>query len=143
MRDHSEQELRRKLAAPSPLRRGDDEEPVNPEDIERVVVLCLEQHWLDDTRFALRYVESRARKGYGPQRIAQELQHKGITRDGVAQAMAECEVDWESLALEQAQRRFGDPLPKSYPEKAKVQRFLLYRGFYMEDIQSVYRNFSD
>jgi regulatory protein len=143
MRDHSEQELRRKLAAPSPVRRGNAEEPADPQDIERVVTLCLENHWLDDARFAQRYVESRARKGYGPQRIAQELHQKGITRDGASQALAECEVDWESLAREQAQRRFGEPLPKSYPEKAKVQRFLLQRGFYMEDIQAVYRNFSD
>ncbi len=143
MRDHSEQELRRKLANPSPVRRGSNDAPADPDDINRIVALCLENHWLDDARFAQRYVESRARKGYGPQRIAQELHQKGITREGASCALAECGVDWESLALEQAQRRFGEPLPQSYPEKAKVQRFLLQRGFYMDDIQGVYRNFSD
>ncbi|MTD37082.1 recombination regulator RecX [Erwinia sp. CPCC 100877] len=142
-RDHSEQELRRKLAAPSPLRRDNDEESVAPGDIERIITLCLENHWLDDARFAQRYVESRASKGYGPQRIAQELHQKGITREVTSFSLAECGLDWESQAREQARRRFGEPLPDRYPEKAKVQRFLLQRGFYMEDIQAVYRNFSD
>ncbi len=81
--------------------------------------------------------------GYGPARIRQELSQKGIARQVVDQAMRECDIDWVSLAREQAQRKYGEPLPSAFTEKVKVQRFLLYRGYLMEDIQEIWRNFAD
>lgn len=141
MRDHSEQELRRKLGAVLPGKNEDEQAQAMPEDIEKVIAWCHEQHYLDDARFAERYIASRSRKGYGPQRIRQELQQKGISRTACDSAFADCEVDWEAQARDQAERKFGAPLPRTFPEKAKVQRFLLYRGYYMEDIQAIYRNF--
>ena len=150
MRDHSEQELRRKLTAPPPPAKPRQQEsrlPAEPppeptaEEIDEVIAWCYEHRWLDDERFATQFISSRSRKGYGPQRIRQELQQKGISRTQCEAALAACDIDWMSLAREQAERKFGSPLPKQYPEKAKVQRFLLYRGYYMEDIQDIYRNF--
>lgn len=150
MRDHSEQELRRKLTTPSPVKPRQQEsrqaaetdpEPT-AEEIDQVIAWCYEHRWLDDERFAAQFIASRSRKGYGPQRIRQELQQKGISRAQCESALAECDIDWGMLAREQAERKFGSPLPKQYPEKAKVQRFLLYRGYYMEDIQDLYRNFA-
>ncbi len=67
MRDHSEQELRRKLAAPVMSKNGPEALDVTPEELEQVVA----------------------------------------------------------------------------SEKVKVQRFLLYRGYLMEDIQEIWRNFAD
>ncbi|NDJ56635.1 regulatory protein RecX [Enterobacteriaceae bacterium 4M9] len=140
MRDHGEQELRRKLAAT--LGDGADERDATPDDLERVIAQCLEHHWIDDERFAQRYLAGRSRKGYGPQRIRQELQQKGVLREYIDAALAASETDWEAQAQVTAEKKFGSPLPAHFPEKAKVQRFLLYRGFYMEDIQSIYRNFN-
>lgn len=67
--------------------------------------------------------------------FAGELSQKGIARQVVDRAMRECDIDWVSLAGEQAQRKYGEPLPSAFTEKVKVQRFLLYRGYLMEDIQ--------
>ncbi|MDU7097980.1 MAG: recombination regulator RecX, partial [Enterobacter sp.] len=39
--------------------------------------------------------------------------------------------------------KYGEPLPREFSEKVKIQRFLLYRGFLMEDIQDIWRNFAD
>ncbi len=47
------------------------------------------------------------------------------------------------LCQEQAQRKYGEPLPSAFTGKVKVQRFLLYRGYLMEDIQEIWRNFAD
>lgn len=144
MRDHSEQELRRKLAAPFMMKSPQEEvEPITAEDVENVIRWCHEHHWLDDANFADRYIASRARKGYGPQRIRQELQQKGLTRENCDAAFQACEINWEDITRDVALRKFGEPLPSTYPEKAKVQRFLQYRGFLMEDIQEIYRNFAD
>ncbi|VTM58515.1 Regulatory protein RecX [Klebsiella pneumoniae] len=144
MRDHSEQELRRKLVAP-----GDEQKPVlrrwtpPPTSWSRFVAWCIENRYLDDNRFVGQFIASRSRKGYGPARIRQELSQKGIARQVVDQAMRKCDIDWVSLAREQAQRKYGEPLPSAFTEKVKVQRFLLYRGYLMEDIQEIWRNFAD
>lgn len=144
MRDHSEQELRRKLAAPFMARSPQgDIELITPEDVDKVIRWCYEHNWLDDASFAGRYIASRMRKGYGPQRIRQELQQKGLSCDHCDAAFQACGVDWGQVIRDVATRKFGEPLPRSYPEKIKVQRFLLYRGFLMEDIQEIYRNFID
>ncbi len=97
MRDHSEHELRRKLAsAPTfPGSHKAEQPDFTPEDIEKVIAWCYEHRWLDDAQFAARFIASRSRKGYGPQRIRQELQQKGIDRatgeaahDGVRSGLA-------------------------------------------------------
>lgn len=140
MRDHSEQELRRKLSAQPtfPGKPKTEEDPFTPEDIEKVIAWCYEHRWLDDAQFASRFIASRSRKGYGPQRIRQELQGKGIARDLSEAAMENCEIDWQEMARDIAERKFGEQLPTEWKERAKVQRYLQYRGFYMEDIQAVY-----
>ncbi|VDR25232.1 Regulatory protein recX [Raoultella terrigena] len=104
---------------------------------------CIENRYLDDQRFVRQFIASRSRKGYGPARIRQELNQKGIAREEGERAMRECEIDWALLAKEQAQRKYGEPLPTVFAEKVKIQRFLLYRGYLMEDIQEIWRNFAD
>ena len=143
MRDHSEQELRRKLTASVMTKNGPEAVDAPPEDVEKVIAWCFENRYLDDLRFVRQFLASRSRKGYGPARIRQELGQKGINRHDIEQAMRECEIDWGMLAREQAQRKYGDPLPTLFAEKVKIQRFLLYRGYLMEDIQEIWRNFAD
>lgn len=143
VRDHSEQELRRKLSAPVMGKNGPEEIDATADDYERVIAWCHEHHYLDDERFVMRFIASRSRKGYGPARIRQELNQKGISRESTEKAMRECEIDWSEMAREQAIRKYGEPLPSNYSEKVKVQRFLLYRGYLMDDIQQIWRNFAD
>ncbi|MGS9164636.1 recombination regulator RecX, partial [Salmonella enterica subsp. enterica serovar Infantis] len=50
---------------------------------------------------------------------------------------------WSEMAREQAVRKYGEPLPSNCSEKVKVQRFLLYRGYLMDDIQQIWRNFAE
>lgn len=142
-RDHSEQELRRKLSAPVMTKNGPQAPEGTEEDIDRVIAWCHEQHYLDDSRFVARFIAGRSRKGYGPARIRQELNQKGIARESIEKAIRDCDIDWAALAREQAIRKYGEPLAKEFSEKVKIQRFLLYRGFLMEDIQDIWRNFTD
>ena len=84
VRDHSEQELRRKLAAPIMGKNGPEEIDATAEDYERVIAWCHEHGYLDDSRFVARFIASRSRKGYGPARICQELNQKGISREATS-----------------------------------------------------------
>jgi len=150
-RDHSEAELRRKLAAQpfvANARSGSissnnpPEDPVDPAVIEQVIVYCYQHNWLDDQRFAAGFIAGRSRKGYGAQRIRSELMQKGVEKELVQAALAACDIDWCEQARQVALRKFGDPLPVEWKDKAKVQRYLLYRGFFQEEIQSIYRDFA-
>jgi regulatory protein len=150
-RDHSDAELRRKLAAQSCMAKARfgnrspaevTEEPIDPNVIEQVIAYCYQHNWLDDQRFANSYINSRSRKGYGAQRIRSELQQKGVDKEIAQTALAECDIDWCEQAKQVAQCKFGDRLPTDWKEKAKVQRYLLYRGFFQEEIQSIYRDFA-
>lgn len=96
VRDHSEQELRRKLAAPVMGKNGPEEIDATAEDYDRVIAWCYEHQYLDDDRFIARFIASRSRKGYGPARIRQELNQKGIARESTEKAMRECEIDWSA-----------------------------------------------
>ena len=138
MRDHSEQEFRRKLTAPVMTKTRPEPVDATEDDINNVVNWCYENRYLDDARFARQFIASRSRKGYGPARIRQELTQKGIDRETAEEAMRESDIDWIEIAREQAQRKYGDPLPAVFAEKVKVQRFLLYRGFLMEDIKELW-----
>lgn len=145
VRDHSETELRRKIAAflYSPSEENGDDSIAVDQEIERTIAYCAEYGWLDDQRFAQRYISSRSRKGYGAQRIRSELSQKGVDKSTQSEALRRSDVDWYQLAQQVAERKFGHPLPAEWKEKAKVQRYLLYRGFSHDEIQSLYTNFSD
>ena len=88
VRDHSEQELRRKLSAPVMSKNGPEEIDATAEDYDRVIAWCYEHRYLDDERFASRFLASRGRKGYGPARIRQELNQKGVARETIERPCA-------------------------------------------------------
>ncbi|MEH2922808.1 regulatory protein RecX [Samsonia erythrinae] len=146
VRDHSEAEIRRKLAAyVYKLDRTEDgaDPRTATEDVEAAIAYCKEFGWLDDARFVRRYISSRSRKGYGAQRIRMELSQKGVNQPLLGAALNESDIDWCALAKSVAERKFGSPLSDDWKDKAKHQRYLLYRGFFHEEIQSIYTKFSD
>ncbi|MCX8958094.1 regulatory protein RecX [Erwinia psidii] len=148
-RDHSEAELRRKLsfvaeynAFSASGRKADSETPPQ-EQIDDVVAWCYENRYLNDADFARRYIASLSRKGYGPQRIRMKLGEKGVNQTLINEALSGAEVDWGRKAYEVAERKFGLPFPSDWKEKAKVQRYLITRGYLTEDIRSIFSNFDD
>ncbi|KFD17457.1 MULTISPECIES: regulatory protein RecX [Tatumella] len=142
-RDHPEQELREKIHLSlrrSELRQG-SAEPLDEEALEQVIAYCHENGWLNDDSFTERFIVSRSRSGYGPQRIRQDLTQKGVDRHVIERAMSEADVDWLACASDVAQKKYGDQGPACLKEKAKAQRFLYSRGFLMADIRAVLANF--
>jgi len=89
-----------------------------------------------DQRFAESFVQSRINQGKGPVRIRQELRERGIRSYVVDDALDEISEDWFALAREIRVRKFGQRLPGDFKEKARQMRFLQYRGFEQDHIQS-------
>lgn len=84
-----------------------------------------EDQLLDDQRFAESYIRWRARSGFGPLRIKNELQQRGVE---VAWSQLNA-VAWEDEVCAVRKKKFGEALPKDMAGRAKQIRFLTYRGF--------------
>ena len=128
-REYGHQELVNKLAT-----AGFDA------DIAATIVCVLrEENLQSDQRFADSFVQSRISQGKGPVRIRQELKERGVRPEVVDDALAEAAEDWFALAVEIRTKKFGLELPVEFKEKARQMRFLQYRGFEQEHIQSAMR----
>jgi regulatory protein len=105
------------------------------EVVAEVVSELAGERLVDDTRYAESLVRLLAGRGQGPARIRQELREAGLTDDQVVAAL-EGGPDWEQLASEVRQRKFGAERPADWPERARQMRFLQYRGFSKDHIVS-------
>ncbi len=127
-REHSKHELRRKLLNKS-----------HPEDLVDTTLASLQEEGLQsDARYTEAYIRLRANKGYGRARIVQELHERGISDHLLTDYLAETDIDWYTLAREVREKRFGTVMPDEFPERAKQQRFLQYRGFSNDEIRQVF-----
>ena len=87
-----------------------------------------------DQRFAENYLRYRSQRGFGYQKIRQELKERGVDAELISEALAESDIDWFALAAGVRCKRFGEQQPEDFKERAKQQRFLQYRGFTHEQI---------
>ncbi|MBR0566446.1 recombination regulator RecX [Azoarcus sp. L1K30] len=116
-RDHSRQELARKL---SPYGSADEIEAV----LDRMTELGLQS----DPRYAEALVRSKASR-YGSTRLRHELARRGIERNLIDEAIEhECVVSELDRARAVWQSRFGTS-PADRREWARQARFLQTRGF--------------
>ena len=131
-REHGRVELTRKLR-----QRGAPQELIDGA-LDRLA----EEGLLSESRYLETFVASRARSGYGPMRIREELAQRGLSRPAIEQALSEAEVDWGEQLRELWQRKFAGQIPEDMCEKAKQARFLAYRGFSQEQIGRLLRGAS-
>lgn len=117
-REHSRSELRAKLEA----RRHP------PEEIARALDALEREGLLSDRRYADAWIESRARRGFGPRKIVFELRGKGVTAEVAAAALDAAEIDWTAAARRACARKFGDD-PSAWPRDGRVGRYLVGRGY--------------
>ena len=126
-REHSAAELLHKLA-----QRGFDTRQ------SELLLEDLATHGLQsDARYLELYLQTRCNRGYGPLRIAQELEARGLDSQLVNEALHQMDTDWVHTAVQQLHRYFGQSAPADDREQAKRCAFLERRGFSSEQIQAV------
>lgn len=133
-REHSRYELLRKLR-----QRFQCSEEV----LTQVLDKLQNDGYQDDERYTEIFVRSAIARGRGPQRIQYELREKGVSDTLIAATLAELEVDWQTLASEQREKKFGSLKPADYKERARQSRFLAGRGFYSDTINAVFQCLPD
>ena len=124
-REYSEFELRNKM----------QEKNFSEEEIDDALSLCPAKNWQNDRRFTENYLHFRAQRGFGPNRIKQELhQLKGVQTEVIDEVFMESEIDWSKQALVVLNKKFPDYRAKQEPKsKQKIWRYMLSHGFYADD----------
>jgi regulatory protein len=97
-----------------------------------------EEGLLSEARYLESFVSYRARSGYGPMRIREELGQRGLQRPDIEFALRESGIDWQEQLMETWRRKFSGHLPLDAKERAKQGRFLAYRGYSMEMINRLF-----
>lgn len=128
-REHGRVELMRKLR-----KRGAPEEL-----IEAALQRLAEEGLLSEARYLESFVAYKARAGYGPQRIREELGQCGLARGDIDQALRDSGIDWFEQLRETWQRKFAGRLPVDARERAQQGRFLAYRGYSLDMIGRLLR----
>ena len=118
-REHSRHELMFKL---------DKRYPETSLIIEEVLDKLEGNKILDDERFAEMYLNSRARKGFGPKKIEMELHSKKVDSFFISNAV-EAYESWLENAQRELKKKFKDQKPTDYQSKMKQKQFLFTRGF--------------
>ena len=121
-REHGRVELERKLR-----QRGAPAELIASE-LDRLA----EEGLLSEARYLESFISYRARSGYGPARIREDLAQRRLQRADIDQALRTCGMDWASLLRDVWERKFSAQLPTDQKERARQTRFLLYRGYSMD-----------
>lgn len=129
-REHSRKELTRKLRA-----KG-----VEREEAKAAVERMAEAGWQSNERFAEQLVRSRAAQGHGPLRIRAELASHGLESDAIRAALDGFDEDWNRIAFDLVQRRFGTDLHRDRERQRKAGEFLIRRGFGIDQMRRATRS---
>ncbi len=132
-RDHSREELRRKLIA----------RKISAPEAEEALERLERQGFLDDARYARRLAAHLSKeKLVGNQRILQKLIQKGIHSDCIQEAREEAERDFPSRERIKRllQRKLKNRVPSelSIQEKTKLGRYFYQQGFSWSEIQEAF-----
>lgn len=128
-RDHSLYEIKQKLKKKS----------YPPELIQEVTQQLCADGLLNDARFTENYIRYRREKGFGPLRIAAELRARGIPPEVIAELLEITDNAWFASVHKIWQKYFRGKIPADVNECAKQMRFLQYRGFTREHIDSLFK----
>lgn len=127
-REHSFKELQQKIAIKLPL-----DKILIIQVLQQLQAECLQS----DLRFAESFLRWRSAKGFGMDRISNELSQKGVDDDTITQAINAVEIDWDELFKKQYQKKYHSKSPTTTEERAKYTRFFLHRGFSHSQINKI------
>ena len=125
LRAHSADELYKKLIKKH-----------RPSCAHFAVEKCRELGFIDDEDFAVRYANELAqKKKYGPSRIRQELNLKGIDREIADRVISEIEIDYSESIIDVIEKKYSGCLSDEKGRRRMIAG-LMRLGFSFSDIKS-------
>ena len=101
------------------------------------ITKLMDEGLIDNKRFAEQYIYSRSTKGFGPLRIEQELNKRGVDQK-ISQELLNSK-DWSNFAKLALQKKKGSNILVDGKHILKIKRFLNYRGFNNFHIEEAFR----
>lgn len=140
--DLAYQYLARRDRTVAEVRRHLEGKRVEPDLIDRAVVELVDQGYLDDARYAVRFTEDRRTlDSWGVERIERRLLSAGVSPEHVAAALDERPAEDElAAAVQLLERRVGVPPPDDR-ERERALRLLVRRGYQLETAYDAVRAF--
>jgi len=132
-REHSAFEIRDKLH-----KRDFDEA-----EIEQAIIELQQGDWLSDQRYAEAYIRMRQLKGFGPIRIAIELNERGVKESIVDDYLQADDESWQQTLEQQYRKKYKNKAIADYNDRAKRIRFLQYRGFALDVIYQLVSDYQN
>ena len=123
-REHSRQELARKLSAHA----------ADGEDVDALLDDLVKRGWLSDARYAEQAIRAKARR-FGPLKVTHELRARGLDAETIAAAFRAAAADGVS-SMESIWRSRFHGVAADAREHARQARFLQGRGFALEEVLS-------
>ncbi len=102
------------------------------QEITRIIQNLDDMGYIDDYKYAMEYARARFKnKGYGPERIRQELTVDGISQEYISRAVAACaDPDTFVACASQLAERYLGRVQGTLPErKKKLIHYLVRRGY--------------
>ena len=116
-------------------------------DRDEVVIPALQklrdESLQSDARFASAWVNYRAGRGVGPLKIAAELGPRKLDRELLNSAIYLEGPDWEEKCAETLRRKFKAWQEPTRDERARMQRFLMQRGFESDQIRAAFKKLTE
>jgi len=129
-REHSRYQLFNKLCSKHP--------ESSCETIDTVLDKLEADKLLSDKNFTEACIRYRKSKGYGPVFIRHHLNNCKVSNDIINEQLCFDDPDWEGILQTLLNKKLGGEIPKrGSKEFLKIQRFLLSRGFSMEQIMKL------
>ena len=123
-RDYSSGELKKKLL----------QEDLPEEEVDAVIQLLIEHRYLNDQRLIDNLIKKNLSKLHGLTRIKQELKKKELDPFLIEESIQKLDIDWLDICSQSKVTKFGEQIPKEQKDKARIIRYLQYRGHAMSDI---------
>ena len=105
------------------------------ESIHQAVQALQAEGLQSDTRYCEAYIRMRCNKGFGDVRIGYDLRVKQLPEELYAPMLAA--IHWDEIAAAVLRKKY--PQITTAAQKAKAQRFLVYRGFRYEHYAGLLR----
>jgi regulatory protein len=106
--------------------------------IQALIETLTKEGLLSNSRYIENFIHYRRNKGYGPLRIQAELLDRGISKELIEQQLNITDNEWLHEAKRVWQKRFKNNIPNDFKTRAQQMRFLHYRGFTHEQIESIF-----
>lgn len=129
-REHSSKEIKDKL---------NNKFPNQNNLIEKVIDLLIEKNFLSDERFTEIFIRNEILNLNGPNKIKQKLLLKGIEEDYINENLLQYKNEFTKNCSTLFEKKYKNK-NLDFKEKQKSIRYLLNKGYFYEDIKTIFDN---